>query len=64
MDKSHLQPGDLHSQDGNKMQSWDSNPFSASELAHVSLFRDLEMGGGGGGGVCVAGEDEAKVGNK
>ena len=47
------------------MQSWDSNPFSASELAHVSLFRDLEMGGGGGGGgVCVAGEDEAKVGNK
>ena len=43
------------------MQSWDSNPFSASELAHVSLFRDLEMGGGG---VCVVGEDEAKVGNK
>lgn len=58
MDKSHLQPGDLHSQDGNKMQRWDSNPFSASELAHVSFFRDLEMGGGGGG-VFVVGEEEA-----
>lgn len=57
MDKSHLQPGDLHSQDGNKMQRWDSNPFSASELAHVSFFRDLEMGGGGG--VFVVGEEEA-----